>query len=415
MPRQKKQRLKERSDGRYKCVYNGRQFYGATSEEALAKREEYKRQEATGEVLREVNLTVSAYAKKWLPLHKADVSPKCYRDYEKQLEALTAVIGKMKIHTVTVDDAAAVWIHFAGYSASTIHRAKMLYIALFDSAVQNDLCRKNPFRSRFAQPPKGTTGSHRCITDEEKRLILTTPHRVQLAALIMLYAGLRRGEVLAITRQDITRVSLHYKRITGTNNHNIRFTTASILSAQEIIVNKAVRFVGNAPTIEAPKTASGVRRVPILSTIRPYLQNAPQRILASAEGKLMTSTAWKRAWDSYLHALSVSAGHPVNIRPHDLRHTYCTMLRDAGVDMKQAMLWMGHSDEKMILHVYDHINEKRTQNSVSQVEKLLEKVQNEVQPPPIITILPDTTEEKSISVSDSDSEGHAFESHRAYQ
>jgi len=391
MPRQKKQRLKERSDGRYKCVYNGRQFYGATSEEALAKREEYKRQEATGEVLREVNLTVSAYAKKWLPLHKADVSPKCYRDYKKQLEALTAVIGDMKIHTVTVDDAAAVWIHFAGYSASTIHRAKMLYVALFDSAIENDLCRKNPFRGRFAQPPKGTTGSHRCITDEEKRLILTTSHRVQLAALIMLYAGLRRGEVLALTHDDID------------------------LDANTIIISKAVRFVGNQPVTVAPKTAAGVRLVPIFSTIRPYLKNAPERILSAQKGGEMTDTAFRRAWDSYLHALSVSAGHPVSIRPHDLRHTYCTMLRDAGVDMKQAMLWMGHSDEKMILHVYDHINEKRTQNSVSQVEKLLEKVQNEVQPPPIITILPDTTEEKSISVSDSDSEGHAFESHRAYQ
>ena len=378
MPRIKKQRLKRRKDGRYCCKYHGIQFMGWTEDEALQARERYKRQEAEGRYISE-NPTVGQYAEKWLKLHKANVSPKCYRDYEKQLEALSAVIGNKYMDAVTVDDAALVWSHYAGYSASTIKRAKMLFVAMFDTAVENDLCRKNPFKAKHAQPPKGYSGSHRALTDEEVDLIRSTPHRVQLGALVMLYAGLRRGEMLALTRMDITWASLHYKRITGTNNHNIRFTTASILSAKEIIVNKAVRFVGNAPTIEAPKTASGVRRVPVLSTIRPYLQKAPQRILASAEGKLMTSTAWKRAWDSYITALSAAAGHPVNIRPHDLRHTYCTMLRDAGVDMKQAMLWMGHSDEKMILHVYDHVSEKRTLNSVLQVEKMLVSMQNGMQ------------------------------------
>lgn len=379
MPRQKKQRLKRRPDGRYRCAYKGRLFYGYTVDEVLEAREEYKHQEAAGEYIRETGMTVEQYADEWLPLHKADVSTKCYNDYKKQLKALTNAIGGIRLTNVTVDDAAKVWKHYAGYSASTIKRAKMLYVALFDSAIENDLCRKNPFRGRFAQPPKAPSGSHRALTDEEIELIRNTPHRVQLGALVMLYAGLRRGEVLALTRKDITGANLHYKRITGTNNHNIRFKTASILKAQEIIVNKAVRFVGNTPTIEAPKTAAGVRRVPILSTIRPYLQNAPRRILASADGKLMTSTAWKRAWDSYITALSAAAGHPVNIRPHDLRHTYCTMLRDAGVDMHQAMIWMGHSDEKMILHIYDHITDQRTQNSIDQVEKMLIQGQNEGQ------------------------------------
>lgn len=353
MPRVKKQRLKQRADGRYACVYHGRFFYGYTVDEALQAREEYKHQEAAGEYIRETGMTVKQYADEWLPLHKADVSTKCYNDYKKQLDALTGALRDIRLKDVTVDDAARVWKHYAGYSASTIKRAKMLYVALFDSAIENDFCRKNPFRARFAQPPKAPSGTHRALTADEIQLIRSTPHRVQLGALVMLYAGLRRGEVLALTRKDITPT--------------------------EIIVNKAVRFVGNTPTIEAPKTASGARRVPILSTLRPYLENAPQRILASAAGKLMTSTAWKRAWDSYLHALSVAAGHAIRIRSHDLRHTYCTMLRDAGVDMHQAMIWMGHADEKMILHVYDHVTDQRTQASVDQVERMLLNSQKDSQ------------------------------------
>ena len=38
-----------------------------------------------------------------------------------------------------------------------------------------------------------------------------------------------------------------------------------------------------------------------------------------------------------------------NVRSHDFRRTYCTMLYDAGIDLKTAQAWMGHADEKMIL------------------------------------------------------------------
>ena len=354
MPKQKRQQLKPRKDGRYKCSYNGIQFYGATSDEALAKRDEYKRREAAG---LKADPTVQEYALKWLPLHKSTVSDKCYADYAKQLEALCAVIGAKKISAVSVDDAALVWRHYAGYSASTVKRSRMLFVSLFDTAIENDLCRKNPFRARFAQPPKAPSGSHRALTEEEISLILTVPHRMQTAALIMLYSGLRRGEVLALSTRDID------------------------LNAGTITVNKAVRFDGNRPVVAKPKTAAGKRVVPILSVLRPFLLGRVGLLLSTEKGGMMTDTAFRRCWESYLLHLSKAAGHPVEIRPHDLRHTYCTLLRDSGVDMKQAMIWMGHSDEKMILHVYDHVSEKRTQNSVDQVEKMLSKVQTEVQSP----------------------------------
>ena len=81
------------------------------------------------------------------------------------------------------------------------------------------------------------------------------------------------------------------------------------------------------------------------------------------EAKLYDLPAWKT----------------LDIRPHDLRHTYCTMLRDAGVDIKQAMIWLGHADEKMILRIYDHVRENRTKNSVKLVEKSLNGMQNGMQ------------------------------------
>lgn len=354
MSRPKRQRLKQRKDGRYCCVYKGRQFMANSEDEALAKREEYIRQEKAGEYRRE-NPTLQEYADKWLPLHKSGVSDKCYNDYKKQLDALTDILGELYLKDITVDDAATVWEHYRDYSASTIKRARMLYVSLFDTAIENDLIRKNPFRGRFAQPPKGTEGSHRAITEEEISLIWSTHHRMQLAALIMLYCGLRRGEVLAITSKDI----------------NVKENT--------ITINKAIRYDGNQPIQSAPKTSAGNRSVPIPYILKPLLKDLSGRVLSTAAGKTMTETSFTRCWESYILHLSKAAGHPINIRPHDLRHTYCTMLRDSGVDMHQAMIWMGHADEKMILHIYDHISEKRTQNSIEQMEKTLLNMQNDMQ------------------------------------
>lgn len=364
MPREKKQRLKQRPDGRYACRYKNEWFYGATEAEALAAREAFKKAESSGRLLKK-ELTVRDYAPRWLSIHKAGVSEKCFNDYAKQLEALYPVIGDKLLSQVTVDDAALVWQHYAGYSASTIKRARILYIALFDTAMENELCFRNPFRSKFAQAPKGTSGSHRALDPWEIDLILATPHRFRLAVLVMLYAGLRRGEALALSMDD---VDLH---------------------SGMIHVNKAVRFDSNQPILDAPKTEAGIRDVPIFSALRPFLMNHHGLIAPSAQGTIMSEMAFKRAWDSYLTALSKAAGRDISIRPHDLRHTFCTMLRDAGVDMKQAMIWMGHADEKMILRVYDHVGDTRTRNSIRQVEKAIRSQngsQNDFEKPELIVI-----------------------------
>ena len=364
MPRQKKQVLKERKDGRYACKYHGHWFMGHSSDEALAAREAYKLAELRGELIPQPDVpTVGAYIPQWLKLHKSHVSDKCHDDYAKQLESLLPVMGTKPFDQVTPDDAAAVWQHYQGMSASTIKRARMLFISLFDTAIDNEYCTKNPFRAKSAQPHPGPSGTHRQLTPDEISLVQNTPHRMQAAVMVMLYAGLRRGEVLALTVDD---VDLKHKLIT---------------------VNKSLRFDGNAPVIVPPKTAAGQRKVPILSVLQPILAAAvadhPRKkgqpapvLVPSTHGAYMTSTAWKRAWDSYIYTLTQAAGTQVTIRPHDLRHTYCTLLADAGVSIKQAMAWMGHADEKMILHVYDHLGDKRAADSIARVETALIGRQN---------------------------------------
>lgn len=371
MGKQKRQHLQKRPDGRYMCRYQGICFYGDTELEALKKRDEYKN---AARRLDRTPMTVARYAAKWLPLHKRGVSKKTYNDYAKQIDALIEAIGDIPLNKVTVDDALGVYTHYDGYSDSTIKRARMLYVNLFDAAIENDLCFKNPFRSTQAQPDKGTEGSHRALTPEEDRLILDVPAEFRVPVMVMRYAGLRRGEMLAL---DVDR--------------DVDF------EAGTIHVHEAVRYDSNQPIISDPKTEAGDRLVPLLDILRKELKNVHGLVAKSAKGTMMSESAFKSAWAAHKNAMEVELNHchkrwygkrrsdkailaaggelppwiEWTVRPHDLRHSYCTMLRDAGVDMKLAIQWMGHADEKMILRVYDHVQDRRIADNTVRLENFI--------------------------------------------
>ena len=374
-----------RSDGRYCRKYRGKCFYGKTLEEAESLRDEYKYQCEHGiDQIR--NITVSEYAEQWLPVAKASVSDKCYNDYAVQLESLTKVCGDKYMNAVIPLDIQKVWKHYLGYSDSTIRRARMLFRAFFASGIENGYCRYNPVDRETAQPHKGTVGTHRALEPWERQVIESTPHRMRPAAMLMLYAGLRRGEMLAFSGKDIVN--------------------------DQICIRQAVRFDGNLPVLCDPKSEAGKRDIPVLEILRPYLQDLKGLILPGKNGKPCSETAFKNAWADWKRtieqclngcsqkrwyflktdyrardpkrydqiqrllsdgkkeeadALRLMDWKEWTVRPHDLRHSFCVMLRDAGVDLKLAIQWMGHADEKMILRIYDHVTDLRIRTAVSNV------------------------------------------------
>ena len=49
-------------------------------------------------------------------------------------------------------------------------------------------------------------------------------------------------------------------------------------------------------------------------------------------------------------------GKPVpRITPHVLRHTFCTNVQQAGLDVKSLQYLMGHSDISITMNTYTHI------------------------------------------------------------
>lgn len=375
MPRAKRQHLKRRKDGRFCCVYHGKQFMGATEEEALSKRDEYKWQEQQEELLKE-NPSVKVYAERWLPIGKADVKASTTETHKILLSHLYAVIGDIPIREVKPSDIKRVYsTHFGGKSNEYITHARSLYRKLFASAVEDGLIPTNPVDATSARPHKGKTGGHRAITEEERWMIenVATDHRMHTPAIVMLYAGLRPQEVKALRVEDVDFDAgvIHVRSTVHMDTHN-RYTVTG-----------------------EGKTINAIRDVPLFDPVRKVLQGKSGYLLSKG-GEVATRMAWQRGWRAYCHQMETHingmskrkwvsikgdklAWKTFDVVPYDLRHSFATWCRDCGVELNTCVHWMGHADAQMILRIYDTVTAERSKTEAEKLEKMLLHMQNDMQ------------------------------------
>lgn len=385
MPRKKKETLKRRKDGRFKCKYHGIQFYGETPEEAFAARDEYKEREQAGFTSQ---VTVSEYALPWLERAYPAVSDSTYTGLAIHLQHLVDEIGEKQMLEVIPSDIKRVYsVQYKGLSNSYIRSAKQLYCALFDSAQADRVIQYNPARDKSAKPHKGNKPKERVLTPQQREWIenLCTDHRTYPAVMAMLYAGIRPQEAKAI---DIDR--------------DVDFTNdfITVRETAHISTENGQRY---AYTGEG-KTEWSNRRVPLLPPLKQALNGKHGYLITSAHGERVTIQTWKTAWSSYLFCMETAingiqkrwygrtkeqrakkeagtlpAWIDFDIVPYTLRHAFCQMCRDSGVELNTCRRWMGHADTQMILRVYDAVSDDRSEQEREKVEKRLFGVQNGVQ------------------------------------
>ena len=246
----------------------------------------------------------------------------------------------------------------------TVERYLSAASAVFEYAIENRAVDFNP--CRYVKIPKAAkTSERRALTTEERKWVEEMPHRAQLPAMLMMYSGLRKGEVTALLWSDI-----------DFNN-------------KTITVNKSFDF--KQCKIKTPKTASGVRVVSVPDKLIDFLKEQPKTsvlVVTGANGQRMTETAWKRLWESYINDLNLKYGKAINKRnkfdpkgnimtiepftPHCLRHTFCTIMYEAGIDVLTAKEQMGHSDVKTTLSIYTHLDKIYKKKNISKLDEYLE-------------------------------------------
>jgi integrase len=250
-------------------------------------------------------------------------------------------------------------------STSTMKKAKQTAVRILNIGVENDLVVRNVFSN--VKVPTVEPHERRSLTEEERELVNRTwhGHRMGHAVMIMMYCGLRRGELLALTWKDID------------------------LENKVLSVNKSVHMFKNQSQVKKPKSKAGTREIPIPNILVAALRDFPRDcplVCPDTKGEMMSDTGYRRAWNSYRHYLNLQAGGRdasrtkakvqaiENITAHMLRHTYASMLYEAGVDIKSAQRFLGHADIEMTLAVYTHLTKFKEDEAIRSLNEHLDKV-----------------------------------------
>ena len=354
--------------------------YGLTQKEADAKAEEIRLALKRGIDVTPELLIFSQWADRWISIKKPEISAARGVVYDCNIKHLKSAFGSMDMTKIRPADVQDVLVTLSiknpntgkPMAKKTLSGLKSTAIQIFQLAVDNRVMDFNPARSAKI-PVRETPSKARALTSVEQAWITDTYHeRGQLAAMIMMYSGLRRGELIALSWNDVD------------------------LTAGTITVNKAVEFVRGKPVLkDFAKTPSSIRAVNIPNRLINYLQGQKRQsiyVCVSAKGKMHTESSWRRLWQSYLCDLNIKygdfspfektpiskydpAGAPMvipKISPHWLRHTFCTMLYFAGVDILTAKNQMGHADIKTTLGIYTHLDALHKVKEISKLNDYLD-------------------------------------------
>lgn len=372
--RPKKTVLKKRKDGRYACRYHNQWFYSYDMDDCLQQREDFKRNQRKGFYF------VQEYAKSWIARAYPNPNPRTFETMNRHVKILCDHIGHMMLSDVRPSDIKQIYsTHYKNLSNDYIKQAKSVFTAVFDCALADGLINSNPARDRTARPHKGTKGGHKSITEQEKQWILTkaTNHRCHALAMVMLYAGLRPQEAKALVIErdvDFVRETVTVRQTAHTDPHNIH---------KYAFTDKG-------------KTEKANRVIPLLPPLKAALQGKTGLLITSAHGDPVTRATWFNAWRSYKNTIEkeingcqkrwygktaehkrlIAAGKPLppwvdfDVTPYDLRHSFCTMCRDKGIELNTVVKWMGHTDATMILSVYDSVTDSRSEAEAERLKRL---------------------------------------------
>lgn len=369
----KKLRKNERADGRFctrvriKGQKTPKFFYGATKKEADQKAAEFRELMKQGMKAIEYDITVEQWCSTWLKAEKSDKAYNTQKGYAHQIDIINQQIGKMMVREVREIHLVKILNGRAGMSKSQIDKLCNTIQQVFRSARKNRIIIVDP--SIDLKKPKGKYKGHRALEPWEINLLLTnySIHPAGLWAITMMLAGLRRGEVLALSYD------------------NLKFD-------EEIIqVRTGIHFEnGKAVDSGTTKTVAGIRNVPMLEPLTTILKNdfemhPRQQLAITTKGKTITENSFRRQWQTLMRRLTnIASGYDcdkippknekkkalylaslkkVHFTPHDLRYTYATILYDSGVDEKTAQRYLGHTSPQMTRDLYASLTAERKAQS----------------------------------------------------
>jgi len=258
---------------------------------------------------------------------------------------ISPYIGKKPIGIIKAVECQTILNNCAGMSFSHCNKLKQELSFIFERAVENQIIPFNP--AKHLRMPDNEKGTRRSITDNERKhfMLCYENDPAYLLFYIMLNCGCRPEEAINLIGRDIDHENkrLH---IRGTKTKN------------------SDRYV------PIPDELYGV-----IKGVKPFEPISPNR-----NNKKHSKSSYIRLYEHLKRDMNISMGCKTyrnalippllladDFVPYCFRHTYCTDLCKAGIDVRIAQKLMGHANISVTADIYTHVD-------MDDIEKAAEKL-----------------------------------------
>ena len=135
--------------------------------------------------------------------------------------------------------------------------------------------------------------------------------------------------------------------------------------------------------IAAPKTDAGKRIIPMTTEVyNALIMQKRYRLFVTKNGRPIAPNGFNNAMKNIINAYNKQEEKkakeekrkPVmlpHVSAHIFRHTACTRMAEAGMEIKALQYIMGHSNAAVTLDVYTHVHEQKIVEEMAKMEKAM--------------------------------------------
>ena len=264
-------------------------------------------------------------AQAWFNLKRAHVDYSTYKSYEYTYNKHVApFLGKRSVKSILPMDLQPFFDQLYIYSGKTCETVKITLSGIFKYAVANRLAPTNPMDGVIVEKHVRVPG--KALDNEQINEFIRTmkadESRYGLACLIVLYSGVRGAEL----------ESLHF----DWENNVFTVKNAKLKKSQKVNPDNLTRTL----------------------PIFPGLQKLRERIEATDDWRIKSNTLSAKFRE-----------HWPNNTIKDLRHTFASKCREAGIENELVNIWQGHTPgNNVTANVYTHFSMDYQQKEAKKVD-----------------------------------------------
>lgn len=294
--------------------------------------------------------TLAAYLEQWHK-HRVDtglIRPSTEADEERYIKLLSELIGTRRLREIASADVEQLLVHLQTVRFRGKHRSVQQAFRCLRKALADVRPRLSPNPCDMVDRPKVAKADTRTFTREELRSVLQAADKPL------------PGDTVV---DDTFSTLVHFLAGTGCRiSEALGLVWADVaLDSQAVHFRKALARVRKLGSVRAePKTKSAVRTVPINSDLAARLKalrtqdgaiaHATAHVFSAGGGApLHASNVLRRRWHPLLESVKLE-----RCGFHRLRHTYASLMLQAGLDINTTSRLLGHASPAITLGVYSH-------------------------------------------------------------